>query len=408
LDPRGWRPWTWDVEASSAETRYEITLEPTNRPWLVALDVPLAPPENARMTYDRTLYARNRIDQLRQYRLRSVLGYRLDASIDPRDRARALRLPDGFNPKSLALARQWRAERRDDNRVIQSAMELFNASFTYTLSAPMLGRDSVDDFLFNTRAGYCEHYSSAFVVLMRAAGIPARVVTGYQGGWWNALGNYLLVRQSDAHAWAEVWLQGRGWVRMDPTAAINPARIEAGETATSGGQDSYSGSWLRQIRNRLDLVNHLWTRTIVQFNALRQKSLLQPLGIGAAEQRDLLLALAILVAAILLAATIWVMRSPRSKDGDALDAAWRTLRQRLARRGLTDRADEGPVDYLKRIRASWAADPALPALEELVRRYVDLRYSRGAADVADVQAFARSIREIRAPRALDRNPRRAT
>ena len=243
---------------------------------------------------------------------------------------------------------------------------------------------------------------------MRAAGIPARVVTGYQGGWWNALGNYLLVRQSDAHAWAEVWLQGRGWVRMDPTAAINPARIEAGETATSGGQDSYSGSWLRQIRNRLDLVNHLWTRTIVQFNALRQKSLLQPLGIGAAEQRDLLLALAVLVASILLAATIWVMRSVRSKDGDALDAAWRTLRQRLARRGLTDRADEGPVDYLKRIRASGAADPALPALEQLVRRYVDLRYSRGAADVADVQAFARSIREIRAPRALDRNPRRAT
>ncbi|MBL0221839.1 MAG: DUF3488 domain-containing transglutaminase family protein [Xanthomonadales bacterium] len=406
----GWRPQLdlETVEAGSAETRYEITLEPTNRPWLVALDVPLAPPENARMTYDRTLYARNRIDQLRQYQLRSVLGYRLDESIDPRDRARALRLPDGFNPKSLALARQWRAEGRDDNRVIQAAMELFNARFTYTLSAPMLGHDSVDDFLFNTRAGYCEHYSSAFVVLMRAAGIPARVVTGYQGGWWNALGNYLLVRQSDAHAWAEVWLQGRGWVRMDPTAAINPARIEAGETATSGGQDSYSGSWLRQIRNRLDLVNHLWTRTIVQFNALRQKSLLQPLGIGAAEQRDLLLALAVLVASILLAATIWVMRSVRSKDGDALDAAWRTLRQRLARRGLTDRADEGPVDYLKRIRASWAADPALPALEELVRRYVDLRYSRGAADVADVQAFARSIREIRAPRALDRNPRRAT
>ena len=406
----GWRPQLSmeTVEATSVETRYEITLEPTNRPWLVALDVPLGPPENARMTQDRTLYARNRIDQLRQYRLRSVLGYRLAASIDPRDRARALRLPDGFNPQTLELARRWRAEGRDDNRVIESAMELFNASFTYTLSAPMLGRNSVDDFLFDTRAGYCEHYSSAFVVLMRAAGIPARVVTGYQGGWWNALGNYLLVRQSDAHAWAEVWLQGRGWVRMDPTAAINPARIEAGETATSGGQDSYSGSWLREIRNRLDVINHIWTRTIVQFNALRQKSLLQPLGIGAAEQRDLLLALSTLVATILLAATLWVMRSARSEGGDALDAAWRTLRQRLAKRGLAERADEGPLDYLERLRASWGEDPHWPALENLVRRYVELRYSRGVADAADVQEFARNIRESRWPRALRLHPRRAT
>ncbi|MBL0163116.1 MAG: DUF3488 domain-containing transglutaminase family protein [Xanthomonadales bacterium] len=396
------------VQTTGAETRYEITLEPTNRPWLVSLDVPLQAPENTRMTRDRTLYARNRVDQLRQYRVRSVLRYRLGASIEPRERERALHLPEGFNPRTLALARQWRSERRDDAAVMKAALDLFDARFTYTLSPPLLGRNSVDDFLFDTRAGYCEHFSSAFVVLMRSAGIPARVVTGYQGGWWNALGNYLLVRQSDAHAWSEVWLEGRGWVRVDPTAAVNPARIEAGATATRSGQAWYSGSWLLEIRNRLDVINNLWTRTIVQFNALRQKSLLQPLGIGNAEQRDLLLTLSIMLATILIVATIWVMRSGRSQGGDSLDAAWRTLRRRLANRGLPERADEGPLDYLKRIKQSWRADPVLPVLEELVQRYVELRYSRGSVEVADIQAFARRIREFEPPRAVKTNRNRAT
>ncbi len=415
FDGRSWTREDWPaqqkleaIQATSAETRYEITLEPTNRPWLVALDVPLDSPENGRMTRDRTLYARNRIDQLRQYRVRSVLGYRLALSIDPRDRERALRLPDGFNPKTLALVRQWRSEGRDDRAVVQAALDLFNASFTYTLSPPLLGRNSVDDFLFDTRAGYCEHYSSAFVVLMRSAGIPARVVTGYQGGWWNALGRYLLVRQSDAHAWSEVWLEGRGWMRVDPTAAVNPARIEVGATASGASQKWYSGSWLLDIRNRLDVINNLWTRSIVQFNALRQKSLLQPLGIGNAEQRDLLLALSIFVATILIAATIWVMRSGRVQSGDALDAAWTLLRRRLARRGLPERPDEGPLDYLKRIQASWRSDPGLPALEALVRRYIELRYSRGSTDGADVQALARKIREFKPPSAVKANRNRAT
>ena len=405
-----WRPQQAmeSVEAVGAEIRYEITLEPTNRPWLVALDVPLEAPEHARMTFDRTLYARNRVDQLRQYRMRSVLGYRLATSIDPRDRVRALRLPEGFNPKTLALARQWRAEGRDDSAVMKAALDLFNASFTYTLSPPLLGRNSVDDFLFDTQAGYCEHYSSAFVVLMRSAGIPARVVTGYQGGWWNALGNYLLVRQSDAHAWSEVWLQGRGWVRVDPTAAVDPARIEMGSTVSGGAQNWYSSSWLLEIRNRLDVINNLWTRTIVQFNALRQKSLLKPLGIGQAEQRDLLLALSIFVATILIAATIWVMRSGPMQSGDTLDSAWRKLRRRLARRGLPERPDEGPLDYLKRIKSSWGGDPGLPVVEELVQRYVELRYSRGSADDADIQAFARRIREFKPPRALKPNRQRTT
>ena len=398
----GWRPQhaIETVETASAETRYEITLEPTNRPWLVALDVPLAAPEHARMTLDRTLYTRNQIDQLRQYSVSSALNYQLSAAIEPLDRQRALRLPEGFNPKTLALALKWRAEGHDDDAVVKSALDLFHASFKYTLSPPLLGRNSVDDFLFDTKAGFCEHYSSAFVLLMRAAGIPARVVTGYQGGWWNALGNYLLVRQSDAHAWSEVWLDGRGWVRVDPTAAIDPIRVESGAAAANGEQSWRPASWLLEIRNRLDVVNRIWTQTIVQFNALRQKNLLTPIGISNAEQRDLLLVLSSVIAIFMILSTLWVLRTGTRQDGDALDRAWRGFHRRMARRGFADRRDEGPLDYLNRLKPSLADADAHRPLEELVQRYVELRYAQTDPNAGDIQAHARKIREFNLPRAV--------
>jgi transglutaminase-like putative cysteine protease len=376
---------------------YEVTFEPSQRPWLVALDVPLSAAVGLRMRSDRTLSAVGGIRNPNQYRVRSVLSYQLAPELDPVDRRRALQLPEGFDPKTRELARRWRAEGRDDDAVIASALALFNAQFTYTLSAPLLGRNSVDDFLFETRAGFCEHFSSAFVVLMRAADIPARVVTGYQGGWWSEVGEYLLVRQSDAHAWSEVWLEGRGWVRVDPTAAVDPQRIESGTTAAGGERPWYSGSWWLPLRNRLDVINRLWTQSVVQFNALRQKSLLQPVGISSANQRDLLLALAGAFAIILLSASLWVMRSGRSTTDDALDAAWRRLCRRLARGGLRIRDHEGPLDFLDRGRAAFVDTPARARLEDLVGTYVGLRYAVSDPVSAEVQAFARKVREFRAP-----------
>ena len=145
-----------------------------------------------------------------------------------------------------------------------------------TLTPPPLGRNAVDDFLFETKAGYCEHFSSAFAVLMRAAGIPTRVVLGYQGGYWNETGAYMVVRQSDAHAWNEVWLENRGWVRMDPTAAVRPDRVELGSSAAHGG--GYGREWMLALRNRWDLVNRLWTQMVVQFDELTQRGLLRSVG----------------------------------------------------------------------------------------------------------------------------------
>ena len=149
----------------------------------------------------------------------------IDAELPSLQRRYALQLPAGFNPRTRALAEQWRNEGADDAQVIQRALAWIHRDFTYTLAAPPLGRNSVDEFLYDTREGFCEHFSSSFVFLMRAAGIPARVVTGYVGGYRNPMGDYWVIQQSDAHAWAEVWLAGRGWTRVDPTAAVDPARV---------------------------------------------------------------------------------------------------------------------------------------------------------------------------------------
>ena len=319
-DSRPERSAIEQVVLESAPIEYVITLEPTERPWLVALDIPLSSESWVRMGHDHGLSTRGRrINNTREYRARSALAYRLAPNMDARDRARALHLPEGFNPRTRQLATRWRQEGRDDDAVIRSALAMFNAQFTYTLAPPLLGRHAVDDFLFDTHAGYCEHYSSAFVVLMRAAGIPARVVTGYQGGWWSNLGEYLLVRLSDAHAWSEVWLEGRGWVRIDPTAAVDPARIEREATGSSGESAWSMTSWLSNARNQLDLVNRLWTQTVLQFNNLSQRNLLQPIGIARADQRELLLSLAVVFALVLLGGTAWVLNQGRRSRGEALD-----------------------------------------------------------------------------------------
>jgi transglutaminase-like putative cysteine protease len=391
-----WRNEADVVTALGPTIGYEITLEPTDRPWLIALDVPVTAPENARISSDRTLFTRARVIQPRQYRVTSALHYVLAPDLDDMSRKRALRLPAGFNPKTRELAAQWRAAGRGDAAIVESALAMFSTSFTYTLTPPPLARDSVDDFLFSTQAGFCEHFSSAFVFLMRSAGIPARVVTGYQGGWWNESSNYLLVRNSDAHAWSEVWLEGKGWTRVDPTAAVSPMRIERGADAVND-RDGARSSWWREARNRFDVVNRLWTQTIVQFNALRQKSLLTPFGIDQADQGDLLMSLAIISGIVLLLATLWVFRGSRDVRGDGVDASWRRLRRYVAGRGVESDDKEGPLDYLQRIKQHFPASQ-VTQLERLVLDYVQLRYAGDTLTAEQIAQFARRVRQLRLPR----------
>ncbi|MGH8040500.1 MAG: transglutaminaseTgpA domain-containing protein [Rudaea sp.] len=382
------------VRASSTRVGYEVTLEPSARHWLLALDVPLAAPAGAVRGADMSLVSRERVDNLLRYRMVSAPHYVLDPKLSASDRRMALQLPAGFDPGARELAQRWRSEFRSDEGIIRVALELFHREFSYTLNAPLLSRDSIDDFLFNTKRGFCEHFASAFTFLMRAAGIPARVVTGYQGGYFNRLGDYWVVRQSDAHAWSEVWLSGRGWVRVDPTAAVSPQRVELGAAAAAGASAPwYQADWLLALRNRFDLVNRFWNDAIVRFDALRQSHLLTPFGVDRADYPQLMTAL--LMASTLLLGLVawWVLRTPRS-ESDPLDAAYARLCRKLARAGAARGPAEGPLTFAARVAAQL---PEQFEVAELLSAYVGLRYACALPSPERIRFFTRSVASLRLP-----------
>jgi len=243
---------------------------------------------------------------------------------------------------------------------------------------PRLERDSIDDFLFNTRRGFCEHFASAFTVLARAAGIPARVVTGYQGGEFNPLGGYLIVRQSDAHAWSEVWLDGKGWVRVDPTAAVAPERIERGLDAAMPGHEPVPGRVLRNhrvlsnIRLAWDALNTFWNDQVIEFGETQQRWLAERIGIENLGVRQLGLAIALTLALFFAALAMYLAWRFRPLERDPVQAVYAGLCRKLARANLPKRPHEGPNDYLSRVAA---ARPQLAReLQEIRSIYTALRY----------------------------------
>jgi transglutaminase-like putative cysteine protease len=377
---------------------YLIDLEPTHQHVLPMLDVPMAAPAGARLTRDHLVMSGKPVNAPISYSASSATHYRLQPAPDPRPQ-RWLQLPNHFNPRTLGLGREWRIRYgSDDGAIVQAALKLFHdGGFSYTLAPAPLGRDAMDDFLFGTREGFCEHYSSAFTVLMRAAGIPARVVTGYQGGYWNDLGNYLLVRNSDAHAWSEVWLAGRGWLRVDPTAAINPKRISLGAAAAAGDQLAwYRNDWIQGLRNHWDIVNRWWAEGVTGFNALRQHNLLMPLGIDNADTRTLGILLALGGIAFILIGLAWALH--RQKSGDPLLDAMRTLERKLAKSGVHRRPGEGPQHFLT--RAARAMPDCRDRLVKLMEAYLELRYAHDEPPPESARQFRRAVRDFRAARVV--------
>lgn len=370
---------------------YRISLEPNQQQALPALDMPLSAPSGARLLADHEVLADKPTDATRNYALRSALRYRLQPSLDARSRQLGLQLPASFNPRAVALGRQWRQRYGSDAAIAQAGLALFHdGGFSYTLAPPALGRDAMDDFLFITRQGFCEQYASAFTVLMRAAGIPARVVTGYQGGYWSNLGNYLLVRQSDAHAWVELWLSGQGWVRFDPTAAVRPERINLG-AAVASGPDWSPRDWLRDWRNRWDVVNRWWNQGVIGFDALRQRGLLTPFGI---REVDSAMLAALLVAAGGLSAGLglaWALR--RRGKRDRLRECMRQIERRLARAGVERRRGEGPQHYLQ--RAARALPTQRRKIETLMANYLEASYAQDIPAPESLLALRRELRDFR-------------
>ncbi len=346
------------VQYQGAPVDYTITLEPTGQQFLFALDlVDRWTPGLATQSWDYLLRTRKPIHSVLQYEARSYPRYVAGRQMTPAVRNRNLQLPQGRNPRTRALAVEMRSAAGDDRAYIDAVLaRISTEEFYYTLTPPGLERDSVDDFLFNTRQGFCGHYASAFAMLMRAAGIPARVVGGYQGGVWNPVGGYLIVRQAHAHAWTEVWLPESGWTRIDPTAAIAPERIEQGAESTLGAgaqltEGLLGGSefWF-QARMIWDNVNAGWNDWVIQFDRLRQEQILSSFGLGEIDWQDYAIALGAGLAVALLLLMLWLAFEFRPRRADPAAVIYRRFAQRLAHKGIGQDVGEAPRDYAKRIR----------------------------------------------------------
>jgi len=357
---------------------YSVTLEPHGQRWLFVAGLADAPPlEDALLTADLQWLARNPISERRRYSVSAWPDYQLEADLSPRLQARALALPEGLNPRSQALARQWAQAASSESDLVNRALTHFRQEqFFYTLKPPLLGKDAVDDFLFETRRGFCEHYSNAFVVLMRMAGIPARVVTGYQGGELNPLGDYWIVRQRDAHAWAEVWLAGRGWVRVDPTSAVAPSRIEQGVTAALPAAERpvvvMEMAWLKPMRQTWDLVNARWNQWVLGYDHTRQKQLMERLHPALATLQGLLWAL-VIGGGLLLLAILAVVFWPRlQRPPDEASRHYARFCRRLARLGFSRLPQEGPRAFARRVGQ---LRPDLhEGLQGITEQYIQARY----------------------------------
>ncbi len=407
FDGRRWTGGGWpksepaSLLPEGAPVDYTVILEPSNRLWLLALDLPASLPPQATMTNAFQVLRRQPVNEVYRYPMRSYLRYRT-GEMSVMERQSALRLPSSGNPRARALALEWSQREVQPAARVNAALALFREqAFYYTLNPPLLGRDSVDEFLFRTRQGFCEHYASAFVFLMRAAGVPARVITGYQGGERNTLGDYLIVRQSDAHAWAEVWLQDRGWVRVDPTAAVAPSRIQEGlyaaipeEAALAflsrrGGENA----WLNQWVMSWDALNNAWNEWVLAYGPDRQQEFLSSLGFGSMDWGRMTIAMSIALSGLGLLYVGWRWRRRRLRDPVA--RAWGQFCARLARHGLPRSPQEGPLAYAARIalqRPEWA-EPVWT----VARLYADLRYGPIALP-GDVRQLQRLVWQFRVGR----------
>ena len=406
FDGRGWKPSIFAtlrapaIEGLGKPLHYELTLEPHGARWLLALDIPdpAALPAESALDSDAVLLGRKSLQQRRIVQATAYTHYHLQPELGARQRETALQLPKGYNPRTLEMAAQWRALGLDDAGIASKALQMFrNENYSYTLQPPRLARDSVDDFLFNTRQGFCEHYAGSFTFLMRAAGIPARVVTGYQGGEKNDIGDYYVVRQYDAHAWSEVWLRGQGWVRVDPTAAVAPERVEHGLGSAMSLANGLPGFLAHRsgvklaLTMRWDWINQKWNEWVLAYGPEMQSDFLRNFGIE--DWSQMIVAMTVLITLATAVVSLLLLRqfTPVRPRDQAL-RLWRQALRRLEKTGLTQDPHEGPHDFAQRVMRE---RPQLAAsMQRLLGAYLRLRYLE-LADEAAIQEMSAAAKALR-------------
>ncbi len=369
------------VVKMGSPVKYTVTMEATDQNWLYSLEMPSLPPEQTFFSHDMQIIARSPVHNRRRYELNSFTQFSWPAR-DNVELEQALQLPQGYHPQAKAMGQSWREEGYNNRGIVNLALQMFNEEeFYYTLNPPLLLEDSVDQFIFETRQGFCEHYASSFVILMRAAGIPARVVTGYQGGSVNPVGKYLVVRQHDAHAWAEVWLEKEGWVRIDPTAAVSPERIKEGIenalpdsliTIPLGLQNNEMARdiW-RHISNNLDAINNRWNQWVLGYNNKRQSRFLNQMGFKNIDWRGMTSGLLVLTFIVLVFVSLYLYKSGKSKTDEA-KRLYDNFCKKLANCDVQVRSSEGPADFAR--RAASEREDLADKIKQITQLYIASRY----------------------------------
>lgn len=378
---------------------YRLTIEPHNQRWLLALEHPVAADTQVRFARDQQLLAATPLRSRTRLQIVSHPEAVSGLSESPAVLERALRLPSGSNPRAVATGTEIGRSSATPEAALQAVLgHIADLDLTYTLRPPLLGTHTVDEFLYSTQLGFCEHFASAFTVLARAAGLPTRVVTGYQGGEINPIDQAMVVRQSDAHAWAEVWLAGRGWQRVDPTALAAPSRIESGLAGSLPIGDPLplfarpAMNWLREARHRWEALSNAWNQTVIGFGAGDQRRLLERLGFADPDWKAMASLLGTLSVALLLGLFAWAMHQRARRD--PLDLAWQAFCDKFARKGCQRLPWEGPIDYAGRLASLYPKQGKV--LMAIARTYARLRYgpgsSRHESDVRDLRTRVRQLR----------------
>ena len=368
------QPGAWEKRGQSL--RYSIIMQPSAQPWLFALDVGETTLEQTQQMSDLRLQRARPVERTLLYRVSSWPAARREPNASAADLAMALQLPDAGDPRSRAWAAERRRQYPHAEQLVQALLAHFNRQpFAYTLRPPTLGVDSIDQFLFEARKGFCAHYAGAMTFVLRAAGIPARVVAGYQGGEYNPGGDYVQVRQFDAHAWVEYWRPSRGWVTVDPTFQVAPERIELGlEDAVAEEQSFLEGApfspwryrqfdWLNRLRLGWDNLNYGWQRWVLGYQGAQQLQLLQR-WFGRIDAQLLGLTLVAGAGSLLGLLALWMFK-PWRREQDVQQRLFQRFERLLARHALRRARGEGARAYAER------AARALPQQAGLIRRFAE-------------------------------------
>ena len=382
--------------------QYRVVMERTGRQWLYALSVPFSAGADIGLARDLRLVHRRDVEERFDYQVSSYRMAVAAEGLEEWERHFYTRLPSGTNPEALAMAREWRAQAPDDAAFIARVLDWFGSEpFYYTLEPPLLGQQAVDDFLFRTRRGFCEHYASAMATLLRGAGIPARVVAGYQGGELNPLGNHLLVRQYDAHAWVEAWLPGQGWREFDPTAAVAPSRIELGLAQTLAGLGDAAAAdfggmldgipMMARLTHLADYIQFGWTKWVLGYNQQNQLALLGR-WLGEVTPQRMVLALGAAAGLIVLILGLWMLLQVQRRQLTWWQREYLLMERQLRRRGVVLTRAESPAALAARV-AEQSPAAALPA-RQWQRAYEAVAYRPPRLAEAEARRQLRRLRRI--------------